>query len=218
MVSLSGKWNVLKNGDMLSQKFMGKVKPDAPLKNRLDSAQKKLQLQITRLGDIDTKLKNKHDAIFKKIVDAKKSNNESSAKMYANELAEIRKMDKMVNGAKLSMEQVQIRLNTVSELGDVVVTLSPCMSLIKGLSTSLGDMMPNVSSSMQDLNTMLGDIVSGSSVTHDGSVGITETTNTDATSILEEAQAIVEGNINNNMPEPPVTTIDSILAEKENPI
>ena len=218
MVSLSGKWNVLKNGDALSQKFMGKVKPEAPLKNRLDTAQKKLQLQITRLADIDNKLKTKQDTIFAKIVDAKKSNNETYAKVFANELAEIRKMKNMVSGAKLSMEQVQLRLNTVSELGDVVVTLSPCMSLIKGLSTSLGDMMPSVATSMQDLNTMLGDIVTGSSVTHDGSMAITETSNSDALSILEEAQAIVEGNIRSNMPEPPVTTIDTILAEKENPI
>ena len=218
MVSLSGKWNVLKNGDALSQKFMGKVKPEAPLKNRLDTAQKKLQLQITRLADIDTKLKSKHDAIFTKIVDAKKTNNETYAKVFANELAEIRKMKNMVSGAKLSMEQVQLRLNTVSELGDVVVTLSPCMSLIKGLSTSLGDMMPSVATSMQDLNTMLGDIVTGSSVTHDNTMAITETANSDAASILEEAQAVVEGNIRSNMPEPPVTTIDTILAEKENPI
>ena len=217
MVSLSDKWNILKNGDALSQKFMGRVKPEAPLKNRIDTAQKKLQLQISRLGEIDTKLKNKHDAIFEKIVNAKKSNNENYAKVYANELVELRKMKNMVGSAKLSMEQVQLRLNTVSELGDVVVTLSPCMSLIKGLSTSLGDMMPSAAASMQDLSNMLGDIVTGSSLTHDDSIGITETPNSDAMSILEEAQSIVEGNIRNNMPEPPVTntTIDSILAEKE---
>ena len=220
MVSLSDKWNILKNGDALSQKFMGKVKPEAPLKNRIDTAQKKLQLQISRLGEIDTKLKSKHDAIFEKIVNAKKSNNETYAKVYANELAELRKMKNMVGNAKLSMEQVQLRLNTVSELGDVVVTLSPCMSLIKGLSTSLGEMMPSAAASMQDLSNMLGDIVTGSSVTHDGSIGITEPQNSDAVSILEEAQNIVEGNIRNNMPEPPVTntTIDSILAEKEKTI
>jgi division protein CdvB (Snf7/Vps24/ESCRT-III family) len=220
MVSLSDKWNMLKNSDALSQKFMGKVKPEAPLKNRIDTAQKKLQLQVSRLGEIDTKLKSKHDAIFEKIVDAKKSNNETYAKVYANELAELRKMKNMVGNAKLSMEQVQLRLNTVSELGDVVVTLSPCMSLIKGLSTSLGDMMPSAAASMQDLSNMLGDIVTGSSVTHDGSIGITEPQNSDALSILEEAQSIVEGNIRNNIPEPPVTntTIDSILAEKEKTI
>ena len=195
---------------------MGKVKPEAPLKDRLDVAQKKLQLQITKLDEIDTKLNQKNNAIFEKIVEAKKSNNETYAKVYANELAEIRKHEKMVNNAKLSMEQIQIRLNTVSELGDVVVTLSPCMSLIKGLSSSLGGMMPTVADSMQDLSNMLGDIVTGSSITHDGSIGQVESTNSDAQSILAEAQSIVEGQARQSMPEPPsTTTIESILQERE---
>ena len=195
---------------------MGKVKPEAPLKNRLEIAQKKLQLQITKLDEIDTKLNQKNNAIFEKIVEAKKSNNETYAKVYANELAEIRKHEKMVNNAKLSMEQIQIRLNTVSELGDVVVTLSPCMSLIKGLSSSLGGMMPTVADSMQDLSNMLGDIVTGSSITHDGSIGQVESTNSDAQSILAEAQSIVEGQARQSMPEPPsTTTIESILQERE---
>ena len=216
MVSFTDKRNALKNNEKLSQAFLGKVKPDAPLKNRLDAAQKKLQLQINRLSEIDTKLKQKNDVIFEKIVSAKKSNDENYARVYANELAEIRKHNKMISNAKLSMEQIQIRLNTVSELGDVVVTLSPCMSLIKGLSTSLGGMMPTVSESMQDLSTMLGDIVTGSSITHDGTLGQIDATNSDATSILEEAQAIVEGNTRQIMPDPPsTTTIDNILQERE---
>ena len=216
MVSFSDKWNALKNNEKLSQAFMGRVKPEAPLKNRLDTAQKKLQLQIAKLAEIDTKLQQKNNMIFEKIVDSKKTNNETYAKVYANELAESRKHQKMVNNAKLSMEQIQIRLNTVSELGDVVVTLSPCMSLIKGLSTSLGGMMPSVSDSMQDLSNMLGDIVTGSSITHDSSLGQIESTNSDAQSILEEAQSIVEGQARQSMPEPPsTTTIDTILQERE---
>ena len=216
MVSFSDKWHALKNNEKLSQAFMGRVKPDAPLKNRLDTAQKKLQLQITKLAEIDTKLQQKNNAIFEKIVNSKKANNETYAKVYANELAEIRKHQKMISNAKLSMEQIQIRLNTVSELGDVVVTLSPCMSLIKGLSTSLGGMMPTVSDSMQDLSNMLGDIVTGSSITHDGSLGQMDTMNSDATAILEEAQSIVSENTRQSMPDPPsATTIDSILQERE---
>ena len=216
MGSFSDKWHALKNNEKLSQAFMGRVKPDAPLKNRLDIAQKKLQLQITKLAEIDTKLQQRNNMIFNKIVSAKKSNNETYAKMNANELAEVRKHQNMISNAKLSMEQIQIRLNTVSELGDVVVTLSPCMSLIKGLSSSLGGMMPTVSESMQDLSTMLGDIVTGSSITHDGTLGQIETKNSDAMSILEEAQLIVEGQTRQTMPEPPsTTTVESILQERE---
>ena len=216
MVSFSDKWHALKNNEKLSQAFMGRVKPDAPLKNRLDTAQKKLQLQITKLAEIDTKLQQKNNAFFEKIVNSKKANNETYAKVYANELAEIRKHQKMINNAKLSMEQIQIRLNTVSELGDVVVTLSPCMSLIKGLNSDLGGMMPTVSDSMQDLSNMLGDIVTGSSITHDDSLGQMDTMNSDATAILEEAQTIVSENTRQSMPDPPsATTIDSILQERE---
>ena len=216
MVSFSEKWNILKNKETLSQKFMGTVKPEAPLKHRLDVAQKKLQLQISKLGETEQKLKQKDTMFMDKIVEATKANNQPYAKMYANELAEIRKTNKTVSNAKLSMEQVQIRLNTVSELGDVVVTLSPCMSLIKGLSTSLGGMMPEVADSMQDLSSMLGDIVTGSTITHEGTMGEFTTSNGDAQSILDEAQAMVEGQTRQNTPEPPINnSIEDILKERE---
>ena len=216
MVSFSEKWNVLKNKETLSQKFMGTVKPEAPLKHRLDVAQKKLEMQITKLGQTEQKLKQKDSMFMDKIVEATKANNQSYAKMYANELAEIRKTNKTVSNAKLSMEQVQIRLNTVSELGDVVVTLSPCMSLIKGLSTSLGGMMPEVADSMQDLSSMLGDIVTGSTINHEGTMGEFTTSNNEAQSILDEAQAMVEGQTRQSMPEPPVSnSIEEILKERE---
>ena len=216
MVSFSEKWNILKNKETLSQKFMGTVKPEAPLKHRLDVAQKKLQLQISKLGETEQKLKQKDTIFMDKIVEATKANNQPYAKMYANELAEIRKTNKTVSNAKLSMEQVQIRLNTVSELGDVVVTLSPCMSLIKGLSTSLGGMMPEVADSMQDLSSMLGDIVTGSTINHEGTMGEFTTSNGDAQSILDEAQAMVEGQTRQNMPEPPINnSIEDILKERE---
>ena len=216
MVSFSEKWNVLKSKESLSQKFMGTVKPDAPLKNRLDVAQKRLQQQISKLGETEQKLKQKDSMFMDKIVEATKTNNQAYAKMYATELAEIRKNNKTVSNAKLSMEQVQIRLNTVSELGDVVVTLSPCMSLIKGLSTSLGGMMPEVADSMQDLSSMLGDIVTGSTITHEGTMGEFTTSNGDAQSILDEAQAMVEGQTRQNMPEPPINnSIEDILKERE---
>ena len=216
MVSISETWNILKNKESLSEKFMGTVKPEAPLKHRLDFAQKKLQVQITKLGETEQKLKQKDEIFMQKIVEATKSDNNSYAKMYANELAEIRKHNKTVSNAKLSMEQVQIRLNTVSELGDVVVTLSPCMSMIKGLSTSLGGMMPEVAESMQDLSSMLGDIATGTQMTHDGTMGEFSASNKEAESILAEANAIAEGEFSKTMPEPPMSnSVEDILKERE---
>ena len=130
MGKFTTSWSKNGNEESLSQKVLGKVIPETPVKNKIDDAQKKLELQIVKLSTINEKLQRKNDQVFQKIVAAQKENNHAYAKAYAIELQEIRKMNNMVSNAKLSMEQIQIRLNTVSELGDVVVTLSPCMSII----------------------------------------------------------------------------------------
>ena len=216
--SLTNNWS--KNGTegSLSQKVLGKVKPDAPIKNKIDDAQKKLELQIVKLSTISEKLQKKHDRVFQKIVSAQKENNHAYAKAYAIELQEIRKMNNMVNNAKLSMEQIQIRLNTVSELGDVVVTLSPCMSVIKGLGVSLGGIMPQANSSMQDLSKMLGDVLSGSTMGQQEETLLGRHDNADTVAILEEASALVEGQTKENIPEIPseipTGSPEEILAER----
>ena len=210
-----GKWNNSKNGANLSQKVLDKVKPDTPLKNKIDLAQNKLNLQITKLDSIHGKLQKKHDVVFNKIVEAQKSNNSAYAKAYAIELTEIRKMNNMVGGAKLAMEQIQLRLNTVSELGDVVVTLSPCMSVIKGLSTSLGGIMPEANASMQDLSKMLGDVLSGSAVGGHDLVSADESNNAETLAILEEAHAVIEGQTKESLPDLPDNLKHDILQKRE---
>ena len=182
---------------------MSKVRPVEPLKNKIEFAQKKLQLQITKLEEINIKLQRKHDLIFEKIVNAQKSNHNGYAKAYAIELGQLRKMKNMVSGAKLAIEQVQLRLGTVSELGDVVVTLSPAMSLIKGLSSSLSGIIPEASATMQDLSQILGDVLDGSLVNNTGimDTGISE--NPDTIAILEEANSIIEGQTKVSIPEVP---------------
>lgn len=107
MGSLSDKWSDFGRSESLTQKIVDKVKPDVPLKNKIDVAQKNLQLQIGKLDGISQKIKQKNDYIFSKIVSAQKSNNNLHAKAYATELLEIRKMHNMVNGAKLALEQIQ---------------------------------------------------------------------------------------------------------------
>jgi len=111
----------------------------------------------------------------------------------------------MVNGAKLSLEQIQIRLNTVSELGDIVVTLSPCMSVIKGLGSSLSGIMPEATSSMQNLSQILGDVLTGSSMNAADTTVSTYSANADTLAILEEAQSVIEGQARASIPEPPAS-------------
>ena len=207
-------WNDIKNGLSLSQRVLDKVvKPESALKNKISNAQSVLQIQISKLECTHKKLQDNHDRIFNKIVDAKKARDESKARSYAIELQELRKIKTMIGNAKLSMEQIQLRLNTVSELGDVVVTLSPCMSLIKGLAPSLSSLMPGVSSSLQDLTGVLNDVMTTSTFDPESIIS-NDPLDQDTTAILEEAHAVIEGETISKMPEPPAI-FTQIAKEKE---
>lgn len=203
-------WNKSNNNESLSQKMIDKVKHNVPIKSKLDVAQKKLQFQVSKLEYIYEKLQKKNDYIFKKIITAQKINNKTYAKAYAVELSEIRKMKNMVNNAKIAMEQIQIRLNTISELGDIVVTLSPCMSIIKGLGNTLNEVVPETNSSMQDLSQTLSDVLASSSISKQDEV-ITHKNNEDTIAILEEAQSVIEKNAKDNIPELP----NSLRSDKQ---
>jgi division protein CdvB (Snf7/Vps24/ESCRT-III family) len=124
-------------------------------------------------------------------------------------------MKNMIGGAKLSMEQIQLRLNTVSELGDVVVTLSPCMSIIKGLSPSLSGIMPEATSSMQDLSQILGDVMNGSSMEGNDLMSIGNTNNNaDTLAILEEAHSVIAGQTKSSIPDIPDTLKQGMIQRK----
>ena len=207
-------WNDIKNGLSMSQKVLDKVvKPESALKNKISNAQSALQIQISKLESTQKKLQDNHDRIFNKIVDAKKARDESKARSYAIELQELRKIKEMIGNAKLSMEQIQLRLNTVSELGDVVVTLSPCMSLIKGLAPSISSLMPGVSASLQDLTGVLNDVMTTSTFDPESMIS-NDHLDQDTTAILEEAHAVIEGETISKMPEPPAI-FTQIAKEKE---
>lgn len=213
---ISDSWSKTEN-ESITQKVLGKVRPDEPLKNRLDLAQRKLQSQISKLEGINEKLQKQHDGIFAKIVNAQKNHKPIYAKAYANELANVRKMKNMIGGAKLSMEQVKLRLDTVSELGDVVVTLSPCMSIIKGLSPSLSGIMPEANASMQDLSQILGDVMSGSSVDNVDNLSMMgNETDADTLAILEEAHGIIAGQTKTAIPDVPDSLKQPIAQRRAN--
>ena len=213
---ISNSWSKT-DGESITQKVLSRVKPEEPLKNRIDFAQKKLQIQITKLSGITETLQTKHDTIFEKIVNAQRNNNTSYALAYANELTQVKNMKNMISGTKLSLEQVKLRLDTISELGDVVVTLSPCMSIIKGLGPSLSGIIPEANASMQDLSQIFGDVMSESSVGMANNFSIGAETNSDTLAILEEAHNIIEGQTKSSIPEVP-TSLKQQVTEKRSGI
>jgi division protein CdvB (Snf7/Vps24/ESCRT-III family) len=201
------KWNNNAQSESIRDKLREVTQSQTPLKPRIEEAQRKLQVQISKLDAISSKMQEKDRVIFNRIVNAMQNHDSHYAKVLSGELSQIRRTNKMVNSAKLAFEQIQLRLNTMTELGDVVVTLSPAMSVIKGIQSGLKTMLPEADQSFGQISELLGGIMSGSSQIPTTEIGSRELTfSGEAVKIMEEASAIVEEDTRDKFPDLPLSS------------
>jgi division protein CdvB (Snf7/Vps24/ESCRT-III family) len=201
------KWNNNAQSESIRDKLREVTQSQTPLKPRIEEAQRKLQIQISKLDAISSKMQEKDKVIFNRIVNAMQNHDSHYAKVLSGELSQIRRTNKMVNSAKLAFEQIQLRLNTMTELGDVVVTLSPAMSVIKGIQSGLKTMLPEADQSFGQISDLLGGIMAGSSQIPTTEIGSRELTfSEEAVKIMEEASAIVEEDTRDKFPDLPLSS------------
>ena len=126
----------------------------------------------------------------------------ATSRVLSNELAEIRKVTKMLGNARMALEQVQLRLTTVHDLGDAMIAIGPAVSTMKGLKSSLGRFMPEADSELnsmtQTLNGLMMDSLAGGDFNVDTDVSGEETEK-----ILQEASAVAEQQIGDRFPSVP---------------
>ncbi len=160
-----------------------------PLKPKIDNAVNKLQLQVTKLEAMITKVNEKEGALFKKIVDALQRHDSDVAKALSNELAEVRKISRMLNQTKMALEQVSLRLTTITDVGDVMMALGPAVSSVKGLRSRLGKVLPGAEGEIGSIQAVLEGVMGSLNA---GGTGINISTGSDAEidQIMKEASAV----------------------------
>src|SRR3990170_1251642 len=108
-----------KRKEPVKERIKEAIRPAVPLKPRIDAAIRGLQAQTNKLEQLQNRLVDRDKNMFAKVVDAYTKHDQAHTSIYANELAEIRKMSKMILQSRLALEQIVLRLQTVEELGDV---------------------------------------------------------------------------------------------------
>jgi len=78
------KWESRREEGSFVDTLRGTVKPQAPLKPRLDYAVKRLELQMNRLDQANERFTQKDKSLFAKLVDAYTKHDTSHANIYAN--------------------------------------------------------------------------------------------------------------------------------------
>lgn len=187
----------------ITERINEAVKPKGALKPRVEMAVKRLQGQISKLDNMLTKLKQRDEKIFSRIVIATQQHDTHSSKVLSNELVEVRKVSRVLGNARMALEQIELRLTTFHDLGDTVITIMPTIGLMKSLKSSLVKFMPEADQEVNRMTEMLGGLMTDT-FSGDSSFGIEPSTNAESDKILQEAAAVAETAVGEKFPSMPV--------------
>jgi len=205
-MSFSSNWEKKDKSPGLLDRLRGSVQTPTPLKSQIDLANRQIRVLISQLDNTVSRIKQRDSTIFKNVVSSLAKHDMQHAAVYANELAEVRKMGKMVTQAQLAMEQISLRLGTITDLGEIASTLAPAVSVIRNMKEGLGMALPEADKEISEISGLLSSVLVDASTTGGISLNF-DAANEDAQKVLEEASIVAEQRMKESFPEIPAGVI-----------
>ena len=201
------KWKEKERHPSIVSKIRSAAKPSENLKEQINLVIQRLDDQTKTLDTAIKRFEIRDGDIFGRVVKALSERDEARANILASELSEIRKVEKMLTQSSLALQSVSMRLNTVSEVGDIVTILTPAKNVLNGIRTEMCSILPEASQELGNIGNLLSDIVTTTSQGIEIPVN-TGSASPEAESILEEAELSAEMRLKEQLPE--VTAAKSI--------
>lgn len=194
------RWKDKEKQPSIISKIKNVTKPSENLKQQISSVIQRIDVQTKTLDTAVKRFESRDADIFNRVVKALTARDEARANVFASELSEIRKVEKMLTHASVAMQGLSIRLNTVSEIGDLVTVLSPAKNILSGISSEMCSILPEASQELGNIGCLLSDIVATTSQGTEMTVDVGRI-NPEAEKILEEAELIAENRLEEQFPE-----------------
>ena len=194
------KWKKKPQNPSLLSKIKDAGKPSVGLKKQINTVLQRIEVQKNKLNNAQSRFEKRDDTLFKRTVKALSERDTMRANVLAGELAEIRKVEKMLMHASLALESVSLRLNTVSELGDIVTVIAPAAGVLNNIRSGMSCVFPEAGHELENIGTLLTDIVSTTHQETGVPVNI-GTASLEAEKILAEAETAAEQKLKEQLPE-----------------
>ncbi len=205
--AFSSSWEKKKDKD--GGRGLGSLLRDAPpVKPQLERATKEIGVLIARLAQAEARVKSRDEAIFRRVVLALQKGDRDHASIYANELSEVRKIGATVSGAKLALEQVSMRIATITDMGEVAAILAPTISVVKGVGQGLGSLLPGANGQLAEISTLLSTTLVEAGTVGGNSLNF-EAANEEAERVLDEASAVAYRQVEAEFPKVPAAVARS---------
>lgn len=176
------------------------IRHQQPLRYKLSLAIRRIETQAKALENAINNLSRRDKSLFSKVVDAYSEHDIKRAKVYANELAELRKTINLMSNARLALERIALRLGTITHMGNAASVIAPALEILRDIRSGIVGLMPNAENELNAIMTMLDEIMIESGQTAGAGFDF-EPTSQEAQKILDEAAIIAEERMREKFPE-----------------
>lgn len=170
--------------------------------NELAGAASIVNNQLSRLKMLDKKFATMDKDFRYQIALNIKAGNNSRAKALANELSNIRRVQRTTQNVGLALEVVVIRFSTINEFAMVMETINPTIELVKDIQKEISNVVPSANGVISEVSSISSDVLINSNVKIDMNK-VSAPIDSEAVSILNEVEGILEDEAKVRLPEIP---------------
>lgn len=175
---------------------------------------RRLRIQHSKLEQVHIRLCERDKTLFKACTFALERKNHPRAAMCANELAEVRKLIKLLSQTQIAIERIILRLETIKELSTIMIDLKPALSALKNVTTNLVEVMPDIASELDRVNSNIQETLIATKLSSEPPMVKTNFKTPAGQEILGEVNAVLEQRLAQQLPEPPAP---EVTPETEHP-
>ena len=161
--------------------------------------------QLTRLNMLDKKFTIMDKDLRYKIAANIKAGNNARARALAIELSNIHRIQRTTQNMSLALEVVVIRFSTINEFAMVLDTINPTIEMIKDIQNDISRAVPTTNHLLSEMTSMTSDILLNTNIKSEVGKISTSSMDSDALSILNEVEGILEDEAKSRLPEVPTT-------------
>jgi hypothetical protein len=135
------------------------IKYNTPLRPKINQIQYRIHEEILKLIKIFEELKIQDEEVLRKLITSIKENNIQYSSLISSELNKIRKTGKAIVVSKIVLDTLQVQIHSVSNFKDLVETLTPSITIIKGLRSMLFSQIRASELDLRSISDLLIDIL-----------------------------------------------------------
>lgn len=134
---------------------------DGNIKSKISSTIKQIEFHRKELENLRARLELRRKGLFDTTVKAMMTKDQEKATIYANEWAELRKVGKVVYASELALTQVVLRLESIVDVGDVMLHMSMAFKVLSKVNKTVQGLVPSLDQASSDISNALAETMTG---------------------------------------------------------